>query len=121
MLISNPGKGAMDLAKPIISNMIQEIKDQSVGKVQAVAQAILDLAAILAGNPNSRALLKNKALFDYVIIFFGLGDIWSTIQGAGTDLVSKLVNELIQIIMSGRLYFCFYISDWFVFPSCDYE
>lgn len=84
--------------------MIQEIKDHSVGKIQAVAQAISDLAAILAGNPNSRALLvSNRGILDYVINFFGLGDIWTTIQSAGSGLVATLLNELVQVMLKGKL------------------
>ena len=102
------GKDAIALAKPIIANMVQELKDHSVGQFQAVFQTISDLAAIIAGNPNqkTKAMIESRGIWDYVINLFGLGDVWSTVQTAGSDLVSTLISELLQIVMKGKNFVC---------------
>ena len=96
------GQGAIDTAKPVISAMVQQIKDHSVGKVQAVAQAVADLAAILAGSYQPKALIESRGLVDYALGLFGLGDVWSQVQQLGSGVAAKFLNELLTIILMGK-------------------
>jgi len=45
------GKAVLDLARPIVASLVQELKDHSLSATQAVFQAISDLTALL-GKPN---------------------------------------------------------------------
>merc|ERR1711884_366476 len=85
------GQGALDKAKPIVANLIQELKDHSISSTQAVFQAISDLASIIAGNQDARNVFVPRGIFDFIINMFGLSSVWDIIQQLGANAVAKLM------------------------------
>lgn len=96
------GQATIEKARPIIQNLIEELKNHTVSSTQAVFQAISDLAAIVAGNPNTRSVFVPRGIFDFIINTFGLGSVWEQIQAVGVTAVAKLLGELSQIVVLGK-------------------
>lgn len=96
------GQATIENARPIIQNLIEELKNHTVSSTQAVFQAISDLAAIVAGNPNTRSVFVPRGIFDFIINTFGLGSVWEQIQAVGVTAVAKLLGELSQIVVLGK-------------------
>lgn len=109
-LLFAAGQTAISQAKEVIAKLVGTLKSSTVGGAQAVAQAVSDLAAIIARNPNKggaeveiRVLLENnRGLLNYALNLFGLSDVWSSIQSMGAGVASQFLNDLIAIILKGK-------------------
>jgi hypothetical protein len=97
------GQETINQAKPIIAELVKELRDRTVSARQAIFTAISELTAIL-GKPttqNRTQITQEKSISDWVINLFGLSGVWDQIQALGAEKVSRLVNLLIQIAFRG--------------------
>jgi len=96
------GQETINQAKPIIAELVTELRDRTVSARQAIFTAISELTAIL-GKPTTqnRTQMQEKSISDWVINLFGLSGVWDQIQALGAEKVSQLVNLLIQIAFRG--------------------
>ncbi len=102
--IALKGKGAIDLAKPIIANLISELIDHTVSARQAVFQAISDLTGLLGKPSSSLRIMKNehRDIFTWIVSLFGLGEQWEVIQSLGSVVVANLMAVLTEIVFKGK-------------------
>ena len=94
------GTTAIGKAKDIISILVKELTNHTVGTSQAVFQAISDLTAILAGNTDSR--IYQRGVIDFLIDSFGLNGVWDQIQALGANTVAKFVTVLTSLMFKGK-------------------
>ena len=88
------GQQAWNNAKPIFSQLVSDLTNHVGDAVPLVQNAVSQLTQVLAGSGKRNAV-------DFLLNQFGLGQVWSTIQQAGNNLVSQFQGALTQLLFSG--------------------
>ena len=93
------GQEKFNKAKEVFAQLVSDLKDHGVQTVQTasqmVAQAINQVSQILSGN-------QKRDLSDFLLNTLGLQDVWTEIQGLGSNFVAQLLNEGMQLVFAGQ-------------------
>ena len=88
------GQQAWNNAKPIFSQLVSDLTNHASDAVPLVTNAVSQLTQVLSG-------AGKRDVVDFLLNQFGLGQVWSTIQQAGANLVSQFQAALTQLLFSG--------------------
>ncbi len=89
------GQQAWNNAKPIFSQLVSDLTNHVGDAVPLVQNAVAQLTQVLAGS-------GKRDVVDFLLNSFGLNQVWSTIQQAGSNLVGQFQAALTQLLFSGQ-------------------
>ncbi len=88
------GQQAINNAKPIFSQLVSDLTNHIGDAVPLVQNAVAQLTQVLAGS-------GKRDVVDFLLNSFGLGQVWSTIQSVGGNLLSQFTGVLTQLMFAG--------------------
>ncbi len=90
------GQTAWNNAKPIFAQLVSDLKNHVGDAVPLVQNAVGQLTQVLSNASGKREVV------DFLLNSFGLGQVWSTVQQAGVNLVAQFQALLTQLLFSGQ-------------------
>jgi nucleoside diphosphate kinase len=94
------GQQILSQARPIFQQLVRDLRAHAENAVPLVSAAVTQLAALLNGS--GKRNIAEKGVVDFLLNQFGLANVWSNVQQAGSNLVGQFQATLTQLLFAGQ-------------------